>query len=204
MQKSDLFELLADIAIVLGNEKPVIVGSQVFHLLSGQTPRIVERSYECDFLFGPGQSESRNEINRLFGVASDYQDEHGIYADGLGLATVVLPDGWQDRLKTLRDDQGREVALCVDIYDVGVSKLIAGREKDLEFLESALLSEQLEIDVLLQRLTLASHKVENDTIPDRLSRLANELRENGLLRREGEAINDFIRTFKQSREPDPS
>lgn len=198
MRKSDLFELLADISVVLGKEKPIIVGSQVFHLLSGVIPSIVERSVECDFLFGPEQSDFRNEINRLFGVASDYQNEHGMYADGLGLASVVLPDGWQDRLQTLRDESGREVAFCVDIYDVGVSKLIAGREKDLEFLENALLAEHLEIAELLQRLTFATHKVENDTIPDRLSRLMNLLRESGLHRREVEAINDFTRAFKQN------
>ncbi len=192
MQKSDLFELLTDVSVVLGNEKPIIVGSQVFHLLLGRPPRIVERSMECDFLFGPTQSDARNEVNRLFGVASDYQDRTGMYADGLGLATVVLPDGWHERLQPLNDNLGNVVALCVDIYDVSVSKLIAGREKDLEFLEYALAAEQLEMGKLLARLELATHKVENDTIPDRLSRLVKVLKGSDIHRSSLNAISDFL------------
>ncbi len=199
MRKSDLFELLTDVSVVLGNEKPIIVGSQVFHLLSERPPQIVERSAECDFLFGPAQSDARNEVNRLFGVASDYQDRTGMYADGLGLATVVLPDGWRDRLQPLNDDQGNVVALCVDIYDVSVSKLIAGREKDLEFLEYALAAEQLEMAKLLARLELAAHKVENDTISDRLSRLVKVLKTIGIHRSSLIAISDFLAAERRRR-----
>lgn len=57
----------------------------------------------------------------------------GSMRTGLGLATVTLPDGWETRLKPLLDEDGVLVACCLDIYDLASAKLVAGREKDLDF-----------------------------------------------------------------------
>jgi len=69
-------------------------------------------------------------VNDELGITSGFYDTHGYYADGLGLATVVLAPGWQDRLQPLTDDEGKIVARCLEVHDAAVSKLMAGREKD--------------------------------------------------------------------------
>ncbi len=125
------------------------------------------------------------------GVLSRFQRERGFYADALGLATVVLASGWEDRLRPLLDEEGRIVANCLDIYDVAVSKLVAGREKDLDFLESALASELIGIEQLLDRLQLVKSKVENDTLADRLGRLSARLKQAMIHGASIEAIKAF-------------
>lgn len=175
MQKSHLFDLILAVKDILSDELPVIVGSQATHALSADPPEIALESIECDFILFGGKAVERERINNDLGVFSPFQREHGYYADALGLATVVLPSGWQDRLLPLHDSNGNTVAKCLEIHDLAVSKLVAGREKDHEFLEAALASDLIRIDELLSRLDLAAEKVENDVISDRLGRLVNFL-----------------------------
>ncbi len=103
MRKSDLFELIAAIKFLAPDEMPIIVGSQAVHLVTNFPPEIVQQSIECDFLIVGGKGEIRAVINKKLGVFSQFQIEHGFYADALGLATVILPAGWQERLQNLND-----------------------------------------------------------------------------------------------------
>ncbi len=97
MRKSDLFELIREISEISSEEKLIIVGSQAIHAVAKILPEIAQQSIECDFLLVGGKTETRIEINKKLGVFSNYQLEHGFYADALGLATVVLPTDWQKR-----------------------------------------------------------------------------------------------------------
>lgn len=126
MRKSDLFKLIREINEISTEEKPLIVGSQVVHAVTENLPEIARKSIECDFLFAGGTAEIRNEINKKLGIFSNFQIEHGFYADALGLATVVLPTNWRERLQPLLDESGDTIAFCAEIHDVAVSKLIAG------------------------------------------------------------------------------
>lgn len=142
-----------------------------------------------------GKLHLRDKIDSQLGLASDFRVENGFYADGLGLATVTLPDGWETRLKPLLDDNGVLVALCLDIYDLAPAKLVAGREKDLDFLKSLLLSDSVDIEPILSRVLLARHKVENDTLLIRLERLLDSLsKERSYFRTEIDKLSEFIRT----------
>ncbi len=87
-----MIELILEIGAVT-KEPPIIVGSQTLHAITTTLPDIVRRSIECDFLLIGNQSSVRQKINQDFGVFSSYQQDKGFYADALGLATVVLPDG---------------------------------------------------------------------------------------------------------------
>ena len=58
----------------------------------------------------------------------------GYYAQGVEAVTAVLPDGWQDRLVRFETAGTRgAVAWCLEPHDLWISKMIAGRPKDLEF-----------------------------------------------------------------------
>ena len=112
-----------------GVELPVIVGSQSLYGVTHHVPDIVKRSVECDFLLlAVGPPAFRAVIEQI-GFASSFQETHGYYADAVGLATVVLPTGWQERLVPLADEAGNLRAYCLEVHDTCVSKLMAGREK---------------------------------------------------------------------------
>ena len=99
MRKSDLIRLIGEYRRLSGEDLPTIVGSQALHAVVEILPEVARKSVECDFLLSVGNFGKRAEIDEKLGVFSDFQVETGFYADALGLATVVLPDGWEKRLK---------------------------------------------------------------------------------------------------------
>lgn len=171
MRKSDLFELVRQIKRLAPEETPIIVGSQAIHAVAQFLPEIVQQSIECDFLFAGGKTETRVEVNKKLGVFSSFQLEHGFYADALGLATVVLPTGWRERLQPFADENGDIVAFCAEIHDVAVSKLIAGREKDFLFLKEAFLREYISINEFLERAKLVGSMPQSEVLVLRLENL---------------------------------
>lgn len=181
MRKSDLFELIAAIKSIAPQEIPIIVGSQVVHLVMDFPPEIVRQSIECDFLLVGGKSETRAEINKKLGVFSKFQIEHGFYADALGLATVVLPTGWQNRLQDFKDENGNVIACVAEIHDIAVSKLIAGREKDFLFLKELFVREIIEMDTFLERVQLIQSMPQSAILISRLENLEKYLSKNEAL-----------------------
>lgn len=175
MRKSDLFELVRQIKAIVPEETPIIVGSQAVHAITETLPEIVQQSIECDFLLASGKTEARVEINKKLGVFSPFQLEHGFYADALGLATVVLPTGWRERLKPLLDEAGNEVAFYAEIHDIAVSKLISGREKDFLFLKEAFVREFVDVESFLERLRLVEEMPQSPVLIPRLEMLEKEL-----------------------------
>ncbi len=175
MRKSDLFELVRQIKVITSDELPIIVGSQAVHLVTNFPPEIIQKSIECDFLFASGRSETRAEINKKFGVFSNFQVENGFYADALGLATVILPTGWRERLQPLKDENGETIALAAEIHDISVSKLIAGREKDFLFLKELFIREFIDTDVFIERVLLVKEMPQNPVLIPRLDKLKDFL-----------------------------
>lgn len=118
-----------------------------------------------------GKSETRIEINKKFGVFSNFQLENGFYADALGLATVILPTNWQKRLQSFKDENGETIAFVAEIHDIAVSKLIAGREKDFLFLKELFAWEFINIDVFLERVLLVKEMPQSSVLVSRLKSL---------------------------------
>jgi hypothetical protein len=164
--------LLSAIKSLAPDEITIVVGSQAVHLVTNFLPEIVRQSIECDFLLtGDGKNEIRAAINKKLGVFSPFQIEHGFYADALGLATVILPTDWRERLQTLEDENGNVIAYVAEIHDIAVSKLIAGREKDYIFLKELILREHLSIETFLGRAKLIKEMPQSKVLIPRLENL---------------------------------
>ena len=144
MNKEQLLELSERVKEVAGVDVPIIVGSQSVYAVTRLVPESVRQSVECDFLLLTAKAPAYRAVIEQIGFASTFQEEHGYYADAVGLATVVLPPGWQDRLVPLTDESGQLRAYCLEVHDTCVSKLMAGREKD--FIEKVTV--QVFLDVL--------------------------------------------------------
>lgn len=198
MRKSSLFELIREIKKLAPEETPIIVGSQAVHLFTNFPPEIVQKSIECDFLFAKGKSETRTEINKKIGVFSSYQLEHGFYADALGLATVVLPTDWQKRLLPFEDENGNVIAYCAEIHDIAVSKLIAGREKDFQFLKELFLREYISAEIFVERVRLVQSMPQNAVLIPRLKHLEKFLAENKVETKILSNIRNLSRELKRN------
>ena len=73
-------------------------------------------------------------IDGAIGEASMFHATFGYYAQGVEAVTAVLPKGWRNRLVQFQTKGTRDViAWCLEPHDLWISKMIAGRPKDLEF-----------------------------------------------------------------------
>jgi len=74
-------------------------------------------------------------IDGGIGELSPFHETFGYYAHGVDETTATLPEGWRERLVPIRNENTRgATGWCLEVHDLAVSKLIAGREKDLTFL----------------------------------------------------------------------
>jgi len=104
-----------------------------------------------------------------------------------------LPIGWEDRLHELKDKNEVVVAKVADIYDIAVSKLIAGREKDFIFIKELILNNYIVLDIFLERAKSVKDMPQNEVLLPRLESLGNILKRNESLN-----IKDFINKLKSA------
>lgn len=179
MNREQLFDLTERVKLVAGVELPVIVGSQSLYGITSQVPDIVRRSVECDFLLLSAGPPAFRAVIEQIGFASSFQEAHGYYADAVGLATVVLPAGWQERLVPLVDEAGSLRAYCLEVHDTCVSKLMAGREKDFAFIRELLERGLVDIETFVARAGLIADMPQSDALPPRLEKLEAYLKAKG-------------------------
>jgi hypothetical protein len=92
-----------------------------------------------------------DRISFVLGEASEFDLEHGYYAQGVTSKTPrYAPANWMARAVPIRVDKC--TGWCMEAHDLVLSKLGAGREKDLNFAKSAATLGLLQRDELLRRL----------------------------------------------------
>jgi hypothetical protein len=170
MKRDALFPLLAEVRKLLNDTLPVVVGSQSAYGQAAWLPAVVKTSLEVDIMLKP-EMDSQRLIRKRLGMDSPYHAEHGVYADPLGIGIVSLPPHWEDRLVEVRDDAGELAFLALELHDTAVSKLMAGREKDFEFLTELLLGGVLQMERFLERALQMRDTVHVGALRPRLQRL---------------------------------
>ena len=176
MQKPAFIDLIQQVKTITGPTELVIVGSHCLYAVTEQVPDVVRRSVEADFLLGPYSLELMTKVNALMGVTSEFFKRTGKYADALGLATVTLPPGWRERLQPLVDEDGQTLAHCLELYDVAVSKLMAGRDKDWLFLFYLLDEQLITLPPLMERAELILQTASDGALQPRLEKFLANLR----------------------------
>ena len=92
-------------------------------------------------------------VDGSIGELSPFHETFGYYGQGVGPETVVVPEGWQDRLVRIETPRTRGAGgLCLEIYDLVISKYVAERKKDLEFIRVAVAKGMVEEKTLRRRL----------------------------------------------------
>lgn len=138
MKRSELEHVVRAASSITNRDKFVIVGSQAILGSFPDAPQELTASNEADIypLDAPAEADL---IDGSIGERSPFHETFGYYAHGVSPETAVLPKNWQHRVISVQNENTRgAIALCVSAIDLAVSKLAAGREKDLEFVRGML------------------------------------------------------------------
>ena len=104
-------------------------------------------------------------IDGTIGEGSPFHQTFGYYAHGVSVETARLPEGWRERLVPVHNENtGGGTGLCLEVHDLAVSKLVAGREKDLNFVAGLLRPRLAVPETIRERLgqtpvTAAAHEL---------------------------------------------
>lgn len=99
--------------------------------------------------------ERWNLVDGVLGELSPFDETFGYFADGVEEKTAILPSGWKNRLIKIENRNTDNVCgLCLEPHDLMVSKLLAGREKDLEFVSIALDARLVSLYIIIERVRL--------------------------------------------------
>src|SRR5215510_767016 len=131
MKRSELDELLRGLARILGKGQLVMIGSQCVHAAAEVPPAEVLLSRECDVLI-EDSDPVRAVIDAELGEASPEHEKHGTFVDTVSPGFPFLPDGWEQRTNALIS--GELEIRCLELHDLVLSKLVAGRLKDNELI----------------------------------------------------------------------
>jgi hypothetical protein len=133
-------------------------------------------SMEADIAFRDDPDESKSDaVDGALGEGSSFHSMNSYYAQGVSVSTAKLPAGWESRVVAYeRRDADPSRAVCLEPHDLVVSKLVAGREKDVDFATAL----------------IGAHLVDPATLVERAVTLPLP---GGAIRRVGEAIGRCAR-----------
>lgn len=164
MQRHQLEHIVRAASGITGAPEFVIIGSQA---ILGQFPEAPEEllvSIEAD-LFSLRSQEDSDLVEGCIGEGSPFHQTFGYYAHGVAEDTAVLPAGWRDRvIRVQNENTGAGTGLCLEVHDLAVSKLVAGREKDLEFVGGLVRHGMISIETLRERLTVTCLSTDRRTL----------------------------------------
>lgn len=164
-------------ADVTGDEL-VVIGSQAVLAQYPDAPASLLKSLEID-LFPKDNPERAVEIDGALGDGSRFHQTYGYYAHGVGPETAIAPSGWMERLVRVQIrpalPTGRSVtAWCLEVHDLVLSKLAAGRPHDVEFGQEAISSGLVQVEQLrlgVDRMPESHREVTRDRLEGILARL---------------------------------
>ncbi len=151
----------------------VIVGSQAILGSFPDAPEELLVSIEAD-VFPKDRPQDSILIDGAIGERSLFHETFGYYAHGVDETTATLPSGWRERLVGVESENTRgAIGWCLEVHDLAVSKLVAGREKDVAFVAGLLRHRLADAAVIRQRLADTALAAERRTLCEaRLKRIA--------------------------------
>ena len=158
LNRDDLAHLLRAAWRISSIPEIFVLGSQsiLAWIDADALPLEVTRSVEADLAFADDPDGlAADFIDGAIGELSMFHEQFGYYAQGVTLSSAVLPRGWENRAVIYRfGDIGEARALCLEPHDLSVAKLVAGREKDYEFVAALLRKGLLKGETLRSRARL--------------------------------------------------
>lgn len=152
MTRDQLEHLIRAAAVIADDPEIIVIGSQAILGQFPDAPAAMRVSMEAD-LYPLNHPERADLIEGSIGELSPFHQTFGYYAQAVGEKTALLPQGWKERLVVVHNENTRGAkGLCLEVNDLLVSKILAGREKDFEFLREAARNRLTDSGTLLSRL----------------------------------------------------
>jgi hypothetical protein len=137
----------------LANDTEVIVfGSQAILGQFPDAPSALRQSAEADI--APKHAVGKVDlIDAILGEDSQFHQSHGFYVHGVPIEAATLPARWDERAVKVQNKNTREfIGWCIEAHDLAASKLVAFREKDLEFVRVLLIEKMVAPRKLITRI----------------------------------------------------
>jgi hypothetical protein len=165
MRRHQLEHAIRTACQIIQHSEVIVIGSQAIlgTYEESQLPTAATMSIEVDILPIAGtNAETARLADLIEGVAgefSSFEELHGFSIDGVDLDTAVLPERWRDRLVKVQNANSAApsgspqfTGWCLDKEDLCAAKLIAFREKDLNFVGALLDDHLIDVEVVILRL----------------------------------------------------
>lgn len=123
---------------ITGCKDILVIGSQAILGAYPDAPETLLVSIEAD-VSPMDDPDKADLIDACIGELSFFHETFGYYAHGVSPEAAILPANWKERL--IRIDAPGETdssGWCLSPLDLAVSKLMAGRPKDLYFVREML------------------------------------------------------------------
>ncbi len=154
MDRAALEHVLRAASAIADEHEFVIIGSQAVLGQFPNAPEALLASVEVD-VYPRRAPEKSDLIDGAIGELSAFHQTFGYYAHGVDETTATLPAGWTERLVPVRNENtAGATGWCLEVHDLAISKLVAGRERDLEFLEVLMRERMVDPALLSQRFDM--------------------------------------------------
>jgi len=154
MKRTDLEHIIRAAGSIVEDDEIIVVGSQAVLGQYPEAPESLIRSMEAD-IYPKNKHHLSDLIDGSIGELSPFHQTFSYYAHGVGKDTATLPDGWEQRLVPIQNDNTRGIiGWCLEIHDLLASKYVAGRERDREFAAEAIKHGLILQDLLDERIKL--------------------------------------------------
>lgn len=154
MTRQQLEHVVRAAGAITDERKILVLGSQSILGAFPHPPDSLTVSREADVC--PVNDPAKADlISGAIGEVSQFDSTFGYYAHGLPPTACPLPQGWEQRLVPFHNANTRGVtAMCLAPLDLASSKLVAGRDKDKEFVAEMLRHQLIEDQLLKERIAL--------------------------------------------------
>lgn len=176
MTREELEHAIRAACDVADEHELFIFGSQAILGTYPDAPAVLLYSVEVD-VCPVHHAERVDVIDGVLGELSVFHATHGFYVHGLPIEAATLPPGWRSRVIKVQNVNTRGcIGWCLAASDLAVSKLVAFRDKDREFVRAMLAAQLITARTLSRAIrTLPRGAADQERLTTWVTAMAREL-----------------------------
>jgi hypothetical protein len=177
MNRAQLEHALRAVGTLAKDKDLIVFGSQAILGLVPKPPKSCLHSKEVD-IYPKHAYQAVPLLVAKLGRRSSFAKRNSFFVDVVSPDLATLPGGWSDRLVPFSSAKTDGVTgWCLEIHDLVVSKLAAGRRKDMEYILVLLRRQLVSPGIIENRIQdTATTASEKHTMAARLSNLVGQAR----------------------------